>query len=59
MEDTFFSWFLVTEIHVWMLMLRVMQEENNGVQMRNYIVEAMWNDVKIRAKKLGVSCIIS
>ncbi|XP_011496540.1 PREDICTED: ubiquinol-cytochrome-c reductase complex assembly factor 1 [Ceratosolen solmsi marchali] len=55
MEDTFFSWFLITELHVWMLMLRVMQEGENGLNLRNYIVEAMWNDVNIRAKKLGAT----
>ncbi|OXU22261.1 hypothetical protein TSAR_012550 [Trichomalopsis sarcophagae] len=53
MDDTFFSWFLVTELHVWILMLRTMQEGEDGQRLRNYIVEAMWNDVNVRAKKLA------
>jgi cytochrome b pre-mRNA-processing protein 3 len=57
MEDTLFSWFLVTEMHVWMLMLRLMQEGEKGLKLRNSIVLAMWNDVNIRARKLGVWCL--
>ncbi|XP_032458008.1 ubiquinol-cytochrome-c reductase complex assembly factor 1 isoform X2 [Nasonia vitripennis] len=53
MDDTLFSWFLVTELHVWILMLRTMQEGEDGQRLRNYIVEAMWNDVNVRAKKLA------
>ena len=55
LDDTFFSWFLVTEMHVWMLMVRVMTEGDDGRFIRNIIVEAMWQDVSTRAKKLGVS----
>lgn len=57
LPNTFNSWFLVTELHVWMLLLRAMDEgsENgeDGRYMRNCIVEAMWSDVNTRAKKLG------
>ena len=53
MQDTFFSWFLVTELHVWMLMLRAMQEGDKGMELRNFIVQSMWNDINIRSKKLG------
>lgn len=57
LPNTFNSWFLVTELHVWMLLLRAMDEgsENgeDGRFMRNCIVEAMWSDVNTRAKKLG------
>lgn len=62
LPDTFNSWFLVTELHVWMLMLRVMSEgpENgqDGRFLRNSLVEIMWTDVNARAKKLGVNNII-
>jgi len=54
MPDTFFSWFLVTELYVWMLMARVMNEGENGRLVRNAIVEAMWQDVDYRSKQLGV-----
>lgn len=60
MPNTFNSWFLVTELHVWMLLVRAMAEGSESGQdgrfLRNSIVEAMWSDVNTRAKKLGVSC---
>ncbi|XP_023725594.1 ubiquinol-cytochrome-c reductase complex assembly factor 1 isoform X1 [Cryptotermes secundus] len=52
MADTFYSWFLVTELHVWMLMVRTMAEGEEGRFVRNNIVEAMWQDISTRAKKL-------
>ncbi|XP_053955366.1 ubiquinol-cytochrome-c reductase complex assembly factor 1 [Anastrepha ludens] len=56
MPNTFNSWFLVTELHVWMLMVRAMAEGSesgeNGRFLRNCIVEVMWSDVNARAKKL-------
>ena len=59
MPDTFYSWFLVTEVHVWMLMARVMNEGENGRWVRNAIVEAMWQDVEYRSKQLGVLQLLS
>lgn len=59
LPNTFNSWFLVTELHVWLLMMRAMAEGSetgeDGRFLRNCIVEAMWGDVNTRAKKLGVS----
>lgn len=57
MPDTFNSWFLVTELHCWMLLTRAMNEGSENGQdgrfLRNCIVEAMWADVQTRAKKLS------
>lgn len=57
LPDTFNSWFLVTELHCWLLLTRVMQEGpesgQDGRFMRNCIVETMWADVQTRAKKLS------
>lgn len=53
MPDTFFSWFLVTELHVWMLMVRFMAEGKLGHIARNSLVEEMWVDVNNRVKLLG------
>ncbi|XP_076234539.1 ubiquinol-cytochrome c reductase complex assembly factor 1 [Calliopsis andreniformis] len=53
MPDTFYSWFLVTELHVWMLMVRLMAEGEPGKTARNNLVEALWNDVDARVNKLG------
>lgn len=55
MPDTFFSWFLVTELHVWMLMVRFMAEGEKGQMTRDYLVEAMWQNIKGRINVLGVS----
>ncbi|XP_022919312.1 ubiquinol-cytochrome-c reductase complex assembly factor 1 [Onthophagus taurus] len=53
LPDTFYSWFVITELHVWMLMVRCMAEGDNGRFVRNHIVEAMWADVGQRVKKIG------
>lgn len=55
LQDTFMSWFLVTELHIWMLMVRSMEEGELGRSLRNDIVEAFWNDVSMRSSKLNVS----
>lgn len=59
MPDTFNSWFLITELHVWILLVRSMAEgcekDSYGRVMRNNIVEALWADVATRSKQLGVS----
>ncbi|XP_071451897.1 ubiquinol-cytochrome-c reductase complex assembly factor 1 [Hetaerina americana] len=51
LPDTLFSWFLVIELHVWMVMARLMAEKD-GRFVRNIVVEAMWEDVRHRIKRL-------
>ncbi|XP_048479136.1 ubiquinol-cytochrome-c reductase complex assembly factor 1 [Plutella xylostella] len=63
-EDTFSSWFYITELHVWLLMVRCMAEDatnaaqkeryvkGDGWFIRNCIVEALWADVSNRIKLL-------
>ena len=58
MPDTFVAWFLVTELHVWMIMTRYMADEKNGKAIRNYAVAAMWQDTQARIENLGVSNIV-
>ncbi|BES92268.1 Ubiquinol-cytochrome C chaperone [Nesidiocoris tenuis] len=53
LPDTFYSWFMITELHVWMLMARLMANPYDGRSVRNNIVEALWKDVTTRAKQLG------
>merc|ERR1719342_1181405 len=53
MPDTFYSWFLVTELHVWLLGSRLMGEGDEGRIVRNAMVEALWIDCDNRAKALG------
>lgn len=55
LPDTFYSWFVVTELYIWMLSVRAMAEGIDGRHLRNGLVEAFWLDVAQRVKKLGVS----
>ena len=54
MEDSFHSWFIIRGVHVWMLMVRLMNEGEKGRLVRNALVEAMWQDVDFKSKQLGV-----
>lgn len=54
MPDTFHSWFVITAIHVHLLMARLMAEGEEGRMVRNAVVDAMWKDVDFKAKQLGV-----
>lgn len=53
LPDTFNSWFIITELHLWMIFARMMNESTKGSMIRNFIMEALWNDVEFRSKKLG------
>lgn len=57
MRDTLFSWFLVTELHVWMCMARLKQEGREGKYMTHYLVMSMWHDVQERGKVMGISSV--
>ncbi|XP_034941153.1 ubiquinol-cytochrome-c reductase complex assembly factor 1 [Chelonus insularis] len=53
MPDTFYSWFLVTELHVWMIMVRLMAAGTDGFHIRSTFVAALWQDTDQRKKQLG------
>lgn len=53
MPNTFNTWFLITELHIWMLSVRAIADREHGEVIRNAIIEAMWHDVSYRAKKLS------
>jgi len=53
MPDTFYSWFLITELHIWLMGARLMQEGDAGRMVRNSMVEALWADCENRAKAIG------
>ena len=55
MPDTFFSWFLVTELHVWLISVRLMAEGDKGKSIRNHLFSLLWEDVEKRSKLLDVS----
>lgn len=67
LPDTFASWFIITELHVWILMVRYMAEDittskaekqkyvkGDGHFVRNCIIEALWADVGNKIKLLEV-----
>lgn len=53
LADTFFTWFLITELHVWMIMLRLQDAGREGPDLIKNLVAAMWQDADMRKKKLG------
>jgi len=52
LPDTYASWFIVLELHVWMLAARLMQNGKEGRIVRNAIIHAMWDDNETKSKKL-------
>lgn len=54
--NSFNSWFLITELHVWLLMVRAMAEGADrgadGQFIRNSIVKGMWADINSRLNNL-------
>lgn len=53
MPDTFNSWFLVTDLHIWLCMVRLANLGKDGRLLRNCLVKALWEDVEARSKQLG------
>ncbi|XP_039288560.1 ubiquinol-cytochrome-c reductase complex assembly factor 1 [Nilaparvata lugens] len=53
MPDTFHSWFVVMELHMWMIIVRLMSEEEEGRYLRNCVIEALWEDIREKAGLLG------
>ena len=57
LPDTFQSWFLVTQLHLWMCLVRFKADGSDGVVMYKQLVTLFWNDVEYRMKIAGVwSC---
>ncbi|KAM8945604.1 ubiquinol-cytochrome c reductase complex assembly factor 1 [Pelodytes ibericus] len=57
LPDTLNSWFLVTQLHVWMCLVRLKQEGRTGKYMCRYIVHSMWEDVQQRGLVMGIDSI--
>ncbi|XP_059090420.1 ubiquinol-cytochrome-c reductase complex assembly factor 1-like [Tigriopus californicus] len=54
MPDSFYSWFLVTELHIYMVSVRLLANEGpEGFQIRNAMIESWWMDCEHRIKQLG------
>lgn len=54
MPDTFQSWFLVNQLHVWMCLVRLKPEGKDGRYMYRRLVKIFWEDVEERMKVMGV-----
>lgn len=50
LPDTFYSWFLITEVHCWMMMTRLMAEGSEGRFGRNELVKCLWEDCDERLR---------
>lgn len=53
LPNTFMSWFIVTEMHIYMLLVRAMAEEEHGKVLRDAIVRQLYVDVGQRGKMLS------
>ncbi|XP_059836971.1 ubiquinol-cytochrome-c reductase complex assembly factor 1 isoform X2 [Hypanus sabinus] len=58
LSDTLSSWFLVTQLHVWMALVRMKQEGREGKYMCRYIVHSMWEDLQQRGKIMGIESVV-
>jgi len=53
MPDTFYSWWLITELHAWMICVRVrVGNTPEGEQLMNLMVGGLWDDLEQRMKKV-------
>lgn len=52
MRDEFLTWFLISELHAWMLMVRGMAEEKHPVNIRDGVNKLLWQDTIQRIKPL-------
>lgn len=54
LPDTFFSFYLVVQWHVWMCQVRSMMDGPEGRILRNELMERMWQDMDTRLSKMEV-----
>ena len=55
MPDTFQSWFIVAQLHIWLCLVRLKREDENGKFITHHLVKFFWKDVQERLNLLGVS----
>ncbi|EDV22409.1 Ubiquinol-cytochrome-c reductase complex assembly factor 1 [Trichoplax sp. H2] len=55
LPDTFQSWFLINQLHVWMCLVRLKQEGSDGKYAYQQLVTFFWEDVESRIYSIGVS----
>ncbi|OWF53431.1 ubiquinol-cytochrome-c reductase complex assembly factor 1-like [Mizuhopecten yessoensis] len=52
LPDTFNTWYLMVELHVWIIMTRLILEGVEGRYFRNVLVSMMWKDVESRMQEV-------
>ena len=55
LPDSMHSWFLVAHLHMWLVMVRLRREGEDGQFLTKQLVEMFWEDVKQRPRALGVN----
>ncbi len=56
LEDTYYSWYLVTELHVWMLSVRLMADGSPEARaVRDALIEMLWRDCEERCVPKPIS----
>uniref|UniRef100_K1RW82 Ubiquinol-cytochrome c reductase complex chaperone CBP3-like protein n=1 Tax=Magallana gigas TaxID=29159 RepID=K1RW82_MAGGI len=53
LDDTFYSFYKLLELHTWMVLHRLRQEGNDGLVAGMAFVDAMWRDIEPRLKIAG------
>ena len=49
LSDTYYSWFIVSELHLWMLSVRLMSEGCQDCrEVRNWMLKLFWDDCDAR-----------
>jgi len=54
LPDTFQSWFLVQQLHVWFCLVRLEAEGSDGKQFKKHLVQYFWEDVENRMRLMKV-----
>lgn len=58
LPDTFQSWFLVAHLHLWLCLVRLKREGQDGDVIIKELVTMFWEDARQKMNKIGVSMIL-
>ncbi|VDL57759.1 unnamed protein product [Hymenolepis diminuta] len=54
LPDIFQTWFSLTTLHIWMCLVRLRREGQEGRIMKNAFIQLIWTDLKGRMKPFGI-----
>jgi len=54
MPDTFQTWFLVTQLHMWMCHVRLRSESDLGKHVSNEMLQVLMQNMEVRLRGLSV-----